>query len=169
MGQSHSRGVESTAAIARHPLHPMLVPLPIAAFIFAFVTDLAWLATARDFWAEASYWLLLAGVLTAIVAAVPGVIDYYASERVRRLSTARVHAILNSLALLLGVVNLWMRSDQASTPILGTGFLLSLATVAVLAYSGWLGGELSYRHGVGVMPRGADDLAEDARARPAAE
>lgn len=161
MGETHSRGVESTAAIARHPLHPMLVPLPIAAFIFALVTDLAWLRTGRDFWAEASSWLLLAGVLTAIVATIPGIIDYLSNERVRSLSSAKLHGLLNTVALLLGGVNLWLRLGQGATPIGGTGIMLSFATVAALAYSGWLGGELSYRHGVGVMAKGADTLPDD--------
>ncbi len=88
MGESHSRGIESTAAIARHPLHPLLVPLPIAAFIFALITDIAWLRTGRAFWGEASYWLLLTGVVTGLLAAIPGLIDYLATERVRNLPAA---------------------------------------------------------------------------------
>jgi uncharacterized membrane protein len=164
MGQPHHRGIESTAAVARHPLHPMLVPLPIAAFIFALVADIAWLRTGRPFWGEASYWLLLSGVITGLIAAIPGIVDYMASERVRNLPTARLHGALNTLALLLGLINLLLRGGQGATPIFGIGIILSFATVAVLGVSGWLGGELSYRHGVGVMAQGADALPDD---RPA--
>ncbi len=161
MGKPHSRGIESTAAIARHPLHPMLVPLPLAAFIFTLVADMAWLRTGRDFWGEAAYWLLLAGVITALIAAILGLIDYLSSERVRNLPTARLHGALNTFALLLGAINLILRGGQGATPIFGIGIMLSFATVAILGYSGWLGGELAYRHGVGVMAKGADTLPDD--------
>ncbi len=161
MGEPHNRGIESTAAVARHPLHPMLVPLPIAAFIFALIADIAWLKTGRPFWGEASHWLLLTGVITGLVAAIPGIVDYLASERVRNLPAARLHGALNTFVRLLGAVNLMLRSGQGATPIFGIGIILSFATVAILGVSGWLGGELSYRHGVGVMARGADSLPDD--------
>ncbi len=63
--------------------------------------------------------------------------------------------------LLIGVSNFVLRKEQGAIPIFGLGTILSFATVAILAYSGWLGGELSYRHGVGVMARGADSLPDD--------
>src|SRR5215203_739998 len=76
MGMYHRHGVQSTAAIAGHPLHHMLIVFPVAFLIGALGTDIAFLAVQDPFWAQVSYWLLIAGIVTALVAAVPGLIDF---------------------------------------------------------------------------------------------
>lgn len=83
MARFHRHGVESTAAIASHPLHHMLVPFPIASLAGVPVTDLVFRSTGNAFWAEASFWLLLAGIVTALVAAVPGLMDFFNIRPVR--------------------------------------------------------------------------------------
>lgn len=83
----------STAQIAGHPIHPMVIAFPIACFVLAFVSDLAFAATSNGFWATASLWLLGIGLITAGLAAVTGLVEVWGDTRVRNLSDTRLHAI----------------------------------------------------------------------------
>ena len=151
MGQYHRHGVESTAAVAGHPLHHMLVAFPIAFLIGAFATDIAFRATADTFWARGSYWLLIAGIVTALVAAIPGFIDFVTIDRVRNVWVSWAHMIGNLVVVGLAAVNVWLRWDDPAAPIQGTGFWLSLLITALLVFNGWLGGELAYRYRIGAI------------------
>src|SRR2546429_6441364 len=82
----------STAQIAGHPIHPMVIPFPIACFVLALVSDLAFWKTSNDFWATASLWLLGIGLIMAAVAAGMGLIDVSADPQIRNLSGAWVDA-----------------------------------------------------------------------------
>jgi uncharacterized membrane protein len=147
--QDSRRNPRSTAKIGGHPIHPMLVPFPIVCFVGAFVTDIVY-ASGRDAgWASASSWLLGFGLATAALAAVAGLTDYLGDDRVRRLGDALQHMIANVTAVVLEAVNLALRignRDFAGS----TGIYLSGVVVLILLYSGWKGGELVYRHRVGV-------------------
>src|SRR6188768_2201636 len=77
---------KSTASIAGHPLHPMLIPFPIAFFVAAFVWDLAFWRTGNAFWATAALWLLGAGLIMAALAAVVGLVDVLSEPRIRALN-----------------------------------------------------------------------------------
>lgn len=146
----YGKNPRSTAAIGGHPLHPMIIPLPITCFIATFVCDIVYVSNHVDAWAIASNWLLGAGLGTAVLAAATGLTDYMGDDRIRRLGTALQHMLANVAAVVLELVNLVLRlSDQ--NKIESVGIFLSGATVLVLAYSGWLGGELVYRHRVGVQ------------------
>jgi uncharacterized membrane protein len=151
MATYHRHGVESTAAVFRHPIHPMLIPFPIASLIGALVTDIAFRTTGNTFWAEASFWLLLAGVVTGAVAAIPGMIDFSTMHRVRSLTSAWLHAGGNVVAMGLAIINLSLRWSDPVAGVQGWGLTLSVLTVALLGVTGWLGGELSYRHRIGAM------------------
>ena len=151
MGTYHRHGVESTAALFRHPIHPTLIPFPIASLIGALVTDIAFRATNNGFWADVSFWLLLAGVVTGAVAAIPGMIDFSTIDRVRSLTSAWVPAGGNVVALTLAIINLSLRWSDPVAGAQGWGLALSLVTVALLGVTGWLGGELSYRHRIGAI------------------
>ncbi len=151
MATYHRHGVESTAAVFRHPIHPMLIPFPIASLIGALVTDIAFRTTGNTFWAEASFWLLLAGVVTGAVAAIPGMIDFSTMDRVRSLTSAWLHAGGNVVAMGLAIINLSLRWSDPVAGAQGWGLTLSVLTVALLGVTGWLGGELSYRHRIGAM------------------
>ena len=145
-------GPQSTAQIAGHPLHPMLVPLPIAFLIAALLTDVAFLTTEDPFWSRASIWLIGAGIVGAIAAAATGMTDFMGSARIRSIGHAWQHAVGNSMALLLAIVNFFLRGGENWTVgVLPFGLMLSLVTVGILAFTGWLGGELVYRHGVAVV------------------
>ena len=148
----YGKNPRSTAKIAGHPLHPMLVPLPIASFIGALVTDLAFLTTGEGGWATASNWLLGAGLVTAALAAATGLTDYMGDDRVRRIGAATRHMIANVTVVVIEAINLIVRvTDGADGQVPQLGLWLSIAAVLILGYSGWLGGELVYRHRVGVQ------------------
>jgi uncharacterized membrane protein len=147
------RGPESTAKISGHPIHPMLVPIPIACFIGALLTDIGFLATSDPFWARASGWLLGAGIVGGILAAVAGATDFFSNARIRALPRAWQHGIGNALALLVAVVNVFLRRPEWTGGELPFGIILSFVTVGILGFTGWLGGDLVYRHGVGVADR----------------
>ena len=80
-------GIPATAAIAGHPLHPLLVTLPIGFLIGAFLSDIAFYSTGDAFWARASAWLIGAGLVTGVLAAIAGLVDFLGSERINRRPT----------------------------------------------------------------------------------
>lgn len=143
-------GVPSTMTINGHPIHPMLVPFPIGFLVGALATDLAFWGTGDPFWARASLWLLAAGFVMGALAAVVGLTDFLRIERARTGSTGWVHFIGNAIALVLAVVNAYLRiGDHAAA--LPVGIILSLITVAILLVTGWMGGELAYRYKIGMI------------------
>jgi uncharacterized membrane protein len=141
---------KSTAEIAGHPVHPMLIPFPIACFVLAFVSDLAFWKTSDDFWASASLWLLGIGLITAALAAVVGLTDVLGDDRVRNLSDAWLHAGGNVIAVLIELYNWYSRYEHGNAAIVPTGAILSLVVVLILLFTGWKGWEMVYRHRVGV-------------------
>ena len=143
------RNPQSTAKIGTHPIHPMLIPFPIVCFIGTFVTDVVYSRNGDSGWATASHWLLIIGLVMAALAAVTGLTDYLGDERLRRLSDALKHMLANVTAVVLELVNLLLRLRNDEF-IASTGIYISGVVVLILLYSGWKGGELVFRHGVGV-------------------
>lgn len=156
MARQYSEDVPSKAAIAGHPIHPMLIAFPIASFSLVLVSDVVYILTRRDFWAEASRWLLLAGLITGAAAAVFGLIDFLSIKRVRQLSISWIHAGGNALAMVLGLINLLVRNDSAQDEVPTVGLVLSVVIGLILVVTGWLGGEMSYRHRIGVNSEGSE-------------
>jgi uncharacterized membrane protein len=156
--------IRSTAAISGHPIHPMLIGFPIAFLVGAFVTDMVYAITDGAFWSEASLWLLIAGIATALFAALFGLIDFATIRRVRDHRIAWWHMGLNLLAVALAAINLVLRlmSDSNVMPL---GLVLSAAVVGLLTISGWLGGEMTFRHKIGV--NSVTDETEDIATRRA--
>lgn len=142
----------STARIGGHPLHPMLVPFPIACFVGTLVTDIAYANTARMQWANFSVWLLTAGLVMAALAAIAGLIDVLGDRRIRKLRPAWIHAGGNALAVVLSIVNAFVHSRDAYTSVVPTGLVLSAVVVVILLVTGWMGWDMVYRHRVGVGP-----------------
>src|SRR5207237_10715640 len=93
-----TRTPRSTASIAGHPIHPMLIPFPIAFFVATFVCDLVFWGTRNASWADATLWLLGAGLIMAALAAVAGLTDFLSEPKIRNLSTAWWHAGGNVVA-----------------------------------------------------------------------
>lgn len=146
----HASGTGSTAAVFGHPLHPMLVGFPIGLFIGAFVADLTNLILGDAFWARGSFWLLVGGFAMGLLAAVPGFIDLLAIRHARSWGLAWAHGLLNFGVLTVALVNLLSRRTDMAGTVLPYGLLLSALTVTLLGVTGWLGGEMVFRHGIGV-------------------
>lgn len=146
-----TRGVTSTASLAKHPLHPVLIPFPIAFLIGALVTDIVWWVMFTDFWAQMSFWLIASGLVTGVLAAILGLVDFFTIERVRAHAAGWIHGGGNALILILAAVNLWLRWDDVTTAVIPWGLALSAVIAILLGITGWYGGELAYRHKVGVI------------------
>jgi uncharacterized membrane protein len=151
--ESPVRGLPSTAAIAGHPIHPMMIPYPIAFLTTALVTDIAAKRTGDPFWSRASELLLGAGIVTGLAAGVIGAIDYFTIRRAREKPVGKLHAYGNPVALGLAAANLAMRRKRDGEPS-GADLALTAATAALVGVTGWAGAELSYRHMVGVAGHG---------------
>ena len=144
----------STAKIAGHPIHPMLVPFPIAFLVAVLVCDLAYWRSGNPGWAIAAMWLLGAALVMAAAAALAGLTDFIGDPAVRSLSVAWIHFLGNLLAVVLALINFIIRwMNGAATGVLPWGIWLSVIVVLILLVTGWLGGELVFRHRVGVSDR----------------
>ena len=140
--------LHSTAQVKGHPIHPMLVPFPIVFFLGALGTDIAFAVDGSEGWAEASKWLLGAGIVGAALAALAGFVDFGGNPRIRELRDAWLHMFANLIAVVIELVNFGLRlgNEEAAG---STGLILSIAVALILLFSGWKGGELVYKHGVG--------------------
>ena len=156
----------STAKIAGHPLHPMIVPFPIAFFVAALATDLAYLQTAAPGFAQASMWLLGAGLAMALLAAVLGLTDFVGERRVRRIREAWLHMIGNVMAVALAAVSFYLRATQgAEAAVAPAGVTLSAVVTGLLLFNGWMGWALVYRHHVGVSDMAPAPVRDERRVR----
>jgi uncharacterized membrane protein len=142
----------STAKIAGHPIHPMLVPFPIACFVGALVTDIAYSMTAQMMWADFSTWLIVVGLIMGVIAAIAGLIDFLSNRLIRALTPAWPHMLGNVSVLVLSFFNALVHARDGWTSVVPTGLILSVIVVLVLPVTGWLGWSMVYRHGVGVNP-----------------
>jgi uncharacterized membrane protein len=149
--------VASQAAIGGHPMHPMLIPFPIALLIFTLLADVLFAVTADEFYARMGRWTLATGLATGALAAAIGLIDFVSLKRPRQLSAGWIHAIGNGVVLALGAISLYGRFLAGEDFIVPWGLALSAIVGLLLALTGWYGGELSYRHLIGVDPRHDED------------
>lgn len=140
--------MRTPASIARHPIHPMLVPIPIGLWIFSLVCDLAFVFGAgATHWATVSFWTMLGGIVGAIFAAVPGIVDMLSLSGAPK-KIALTHMGINVTVVVLYAMNFGMRLNGGA--IDGLPFAFSIAGTALLAVSGWLGGHMVYVHRVAV-------------------
>lgn len=137
----------STAKIADHPIHPMLVPFPIVCFVLTFVCDVLYVRGNTGI-AGTTNWLLGIGLVMGALAATAGLADFLGDKRIQG-SDGVQHMLANVTAVVLEVVNLVLRLRNPDF-IGSTGVYISGVVVLILLFSGWKGGNLVYRHGVGV-------------------
>jgi len=150
MENDHTKGVPATVTIAGHPIHPALIPFPIALLISAAVTDVLYWRTSAAAWAEMSWWLIVGGLATGALGALAGLIDFLTIDRAREHAAGWIHFIGNASVLVISAVNLWIRAGNRAQAIVPWGLLLSVIVAGMLAVTGWLGGELVFRHMIGV-------------------
>ena len=159
----------SPASLGGHPVHPMLIPFPIALWVFSLVADVIYLWRGNPVWRDwIAFYTLLGGIVGGVLAAVPGFIDWLSLKDREVVKIANWHARLNVIALLIFVASFYLRTTSGAGLVGGSytiPFVLSVVGVILITVSGWLGGEMVFRHGVAV-DEGAGAGAEE-RARSA--
>jgi uncharacterized membrane protein len=143
---------QSTAKIFGHPIHVMLVPVPITCFVGTLITDIAYWQTANMQWANMSAWLLAAGLVIGVFVVIAGAVDFLSSRAIRDLRAAWIHVVGNIAVVIIEIFNIFIHSRDAYTSVVPTGLILSLIAVLILAVTGWNGWTMVYRHGVAVRP-----------------
>lgn len=141
---------KSTAQVAGHPIHPMLIPFPIAGFVGTLLVDIALRSSGDVFWYRMGLWLLGAGLVFAALAAVAGLIDFLGDIQIRNLNAAWLHAGGNVVAVVLELVNFYLRYRDGVAFAAGTGLYISLAVVLLLLFTGWKGWHMVYKNHVGI-------------------
>ena len=140
--------MRTPASIAGHPIHPMLVPIPIGLWIFSLVCDLIGARGGADpAWATVALYCMGGGIVGALAAALPGLIDLVSLPPGPR-KTALVHMAINLTVVALYAVNFWLRLRSPGAP--GNLVWLSALAIGLLVVSGWLGGKMVYVHGIAV-------------------
>jgi uncharacterized membrane protein len=145
--------MRSRATLGKHPIHPALVSVPIGAFALSLISDIAYFSSLRLFWAEMACAALAVGIASALVAALPGFVDFSGLPRDTPLrSIATTHMILNLVVVALQAGSLHLRSQAADLPFRPStaALVLSTAGFVLLGASGWLGGKMVFEQGAGV-------------------
>ena len=143
--------MKSTARVLGHPIHPMLIPYPFAFLSGAAAFNVAAAARGDERLAQTARHLRAAGIVGALTAAVPGIVDYFGTVPAGKpRETATFHALSNITALGLFAASA-MTQRNGGRPGAGT-LALELAGTVMLSIGGWLGGDLSYHHQIGVDP-----------------
>jgi uncharacterized membrane protein len=141
----------SLAKVEGHPIHPMLVPFPIAFFIATFACDIAYATLGNKGWVLATEWLLGAGLIFAGLAAIAGLIDFFGDSRIRRLEAVWWHAGGNLAAVAISAWNFYVRYHAGAASGLNSALtLVSAVVVAIVCFTAWKGWSMVYRHRVGI-------------------
>ena len=141
----------SLAKVAGHPIHPMLVPFPIAFFIATFACDIGYAMMGNKGWVMASEWLLGAGLVFAGLAIIAGLIDFLGDRRIRRLDAVWWHGGGNLVAVAISAWNFYVRYHAGAATGLNSALtLVSAIVVAIICFTTWKGWAMVYRDRVGV-------------------
>ncbi len=152
-----------------HSVHQMLIVFPLGLLMASVAFDALYYFGGRERrWAEVAYWMIAAGLIGAVAAALPGLIDWLAIPAGTR---AKRIGLMHGLANAVGVVGLfgasWLLRRSSPTSPSDLALLLSAAGLIVGGVAGWLGGELVDRLGVGVDPGANLDAPSSLSGRPA--
>lgn len=142
--------MDARAKLLGHPIHQMLIVFPLGLLATSFFFDIAFLITRNSQLEVVAYWMIFAGVISALLAAVFGLIDWLAIPSGTRAKTIGAwHGSGNVVVAALFAASWWLRRGDPTAPPT-TAIVLSGAAVAIALVTGWLGGELVDRLGVGV-------------------
>jgi uncharacterized membrane protein len=132
----------------------MLIPFPIALWVFSLIADVVYLWRGNPVWWDwLAFYTLLGGIIGGALAAVPGFIDWLSLKDREVVKIANWHARLNVIALLIFVASFYLRTTSGAGLVGGSytiPFALSVVGVILITVSGWLGGEMVFKHGVAV-------------------
>ena len=139
----------STASYKGHPLHPILIPLPIGLWVFSLVSDLIFkFGFGSSVWNEVAFYTLAGGIVGALIAALPGFVDLIGITNPKTKSIAIWHMLLNLLAVAVFAVDFWLRMSRPAGE--NIPIVLSVVGVILIMITGYLGGEMVYVRGVAV-------------------
>jgi uncharacterized membrane protein len=154
------------ASVAKHPIHPMLIVFPIGLWIFSLIADIVYLSGGPPIWASVAYYDIIAGVVGAVLAAIPGFVDLFSLQPSRAKSLGVIHMTLNLIIIALFAISFGLRTSTTINYV--TPFVLSIIGVALLLVSGWLGVQMVHVHGISVaMPPSTEEKPEEKKAEPA--
>ncbi|HET9921134.1 MAG TPA: DUF2231 domain-containing protein [Ktedonobacteraceae bacterium] len=133
-----------------HPMHPMMVNFPLGLLITSVIFDIVHFVTGNGYWSQIAFWMITVGLITGLLAAIVGTLDWLAIPAGTRAKKVGIwHGAGNYLILALFVISWFARLHAMSNPSIAA-YVLSFLGAALLGGTGWLGGELVLRHGVGV-------------------
>ena len=142
--------MESRAKLFGHAIHPVMIVFPLGLLATGVVFDVIYLIWGNPTMATVAYYMIAAGIIGGFLAAPPGWIDWFAIPAgTRAKSVGLIHGIGNNIVLLLFIGSWWLRRDAPERPEM-LASLLSFAGAGLALITGWLGGELVERLGVGV-------------------
>ncbi|MGQ0826979.1 MAG: DUF2231 domain-containing protein [Bacteroidota bacterium] len=144
----------SKIKIAGHPLHAMLVPFPVAFYTATMVCFISYSNCLDPFWFKVAVKANCAGVITAVIAALPGFIDWLFIPKERRAKkVGLMHMLCNVVALLLFAINLYLQAPKLNEPLPeeSPAILLTVLGFVLTLVAGFLGWSLVQKHHVGVL------------------
>ena len=144
--------MESKAKLFGHAIHPILIVYPLGLLSAAVIFDVIYLVTGNPTWTTVSFWMIAAGIVGGLMAAVFGLIDFLnipSGTRANRIGM--MHGLVNLSVMILFAASWFLRRESPEVPSTAA-FALSFIGVAAALLGGWLGGELVERLGVGVTP-----------------
>ena len=150
MAPMQTRNPVSSANVMGHPMHPILITLPIGLFVATFIFDLIFWQTGNQVFATGALWLLGAGLIGAALAAITGLIDFLGDRRIRALGDAWQHAIGNVILVVVQLFSFYQRYRYGTSAVVPLGLSLSVVAVCLMGFTGWKGGEMVFRHRVAV-------------------
>jgi uncharacterized membrane protein len=161
--------MESRAKLFGHAVHPILIVFPLGLLATAIIFDIITLATGHGFWSQIAYWMIAAGIIGGLAAALFGFIDYLAiPANTRARSVGFWHGVGNVVVVMLFLASWLMRRPDPLNPGVAA-YTLSFAGAGLALLTGWLGGELVERLGVGVDDGANLDAPNSLSGRPASE
>ena len=165
--------MESRAKFLGHPIHQQLIVFPLGLLGMAVIFDLISFGTKNSHWTDMAFYMIGAGILTGLLAAIFGLIDWVAiPKNTRAKSVGAVHGVGNVIVVLLFAGSFYFRW-QDTTNVSPVGYACSFLGFCIALFTGWLGGELVDRLGVGVdnganLNAPSSLASRSARQRPAA-
>ncbi len=161
--------MDSHAKIAGHAIHPMLIVFPLGLLATSLVFDIIHAAGGADGFALASFYMIPAGVIGGLAAAVFGLVDWLAIPKQSRARwVGAIHGIGNVIVVALFVISWALRYGDPLHPG-AASIVLSIIAVLLALVTGWLGGELVERLSIGVDDGAHPDATSSLSGRPASE
>jgi uncharacterized membrane protein len=162
--------MESRAKLFGHAIHPILIVFPLGLLATGVIFDVIYLIWGNPTMATVAYYMIAAGIVGGAIAAPPGWVDWFAiPSGTRAKSVGLTHGLGNVLVLILFLVSWWLRRDSPNYQPDTFAYILSFAGAGLSLLTGWLGGELVERLGVGVDDGAHLDASNSLSGKPASQ